>query len=168
MRATASGGVIVADALRVAFQIARGQFERRATARTLQCNARRHETDGAVEKAHCTHGFAMRHNRKGRWRPRCYDEVNTDGAEHFVRDGRETNTVTTIPAKYENGVFRPFDAVQIKEGTVVEVYVPGDSQTPGQRPRSVRDFAFCGMWKDREEMADSAAYVNRLRGDLRR
>jgi predicted DNA-binding antitoxin AbrB/MazE fold protein len=73
----------------------------------------------------------------------------------------------TIPAKYEIGVFRPFDAVQIKEGTVVEVYVPGDPQIPGQRPRSVRDFAFCGMWKDREEMADSVAYVNRLRGDLR-
>jgi predicted DNA-binding antitoxin AbrB/MazE fold protein len=73
----------------------------------------------------------------------------------------------TIPAKYENGVFRPLDAVQIREGTVVEVYVPADSQRAGQQPRSVRDFAFCGMWKDRDEMADSVAYVNRLRGDLR-
>jgi len=73
----------------------------------------------------------------------------------------------TIPAKYENGVFRPLDALQIEEGTVVEVYVPGDRQRAGQRPRSVRDFAFCGMWKDRDEMADSVAYVNRLRGDLR-
>ena len=73
----------------------------------------------------------------------------------------------TIPAKYENGVFRPLDAVQIREGTVVEVYVPADPQREGQRPGSVRDFAFCGMWKDRDEMADSVAYVNRLRGDLR-
>jgi predicted DNA-binding antitoxin AbrB/MazE fold protein len=72
----------------------------------------------------------------------------------------------TIPAKYENGVFRPLDDVKIKEGTVVEVYVPADSEA-SRRPRSVRDFAFCGMWKDREEMADSVAYVNRLRGDLR-
>jgi predicted DNA-binding antitoxin AbrB/MazE fold protein len=27
----------------------------------------------------------------------------------------------TIPAKYENGVFRPLQDVPIKEGTVVEV-----------------------------------------------
>ena len=73
----------------------------------------------------------------------------------------------TISAKYENGVFRSLDAVQFREGTVVEVYVPADPQRASQRPRSVRDFAFCGMWKDRDEMADSVAYVNRLRGDLR-
>jgi hypothetical protein len=57
--------------------------------------------------------------------------------------------------------------VQIREGTVVEVYVPADPQHAGQLPRSVRDFAFCGMWKDRDEMADSVEYINRLRGDLR-
>jgi predicted DNA-binding antitoxin AbrB/MazE fold protein len=28
----------------------------------------------------------------------------------------------TIPAKYENGVFRPLHDVPIEEGTVVEVY----------------------------------------------
>jgi predicted DNA-binding antitoxin AbrB/MazE fold protein len=71
----------------------------------------------------------------------------------------------TIPAKYENGVFRPLDAVQIREGTVVEVYVP--AELASHRPRSVRDFAFCGMWKDREDMADSAAYIKRLRENLR-
>ncbi len=70
----------------------------------------------------------------------------------------------TIPARYANGVFRPLDAVQIREGTVVEVYVPAE---PAARPRSVRDFAFCGMWKDREKMADSVACVNRLRENLR-
>ena len=73
----------------------------------------------------------------------------------------------TIPARYENGVFRPLKAVQIKEGTVVDVYVPADSQRAGRRPTSVRDFAFCGMWKGREDMGDSVAYVNRLRCDLR-
>jgi predicted DNA-binding antitoxin AbrB/MazE fold protein len=73
----------------------------------------------------------------------------------------------TIPAKYENGVFRPLQDVQIEEGTIVDVHVsvvPGKSAT---QPRSVRDFEFCGMWKDREDMADSVEYVNRLRGNLR-
>jgi predicted DNA-binding antitoxin AbrB/MazE fold protein len=78
--------------------------------------------------------------------------------EHSVGDGSQANTMT-IPARYENGVFRPLDAVKIGEGTVVEVYVP--AEPAARRARSVRDFAFCGMWKDREEMADSAAYVNR-------
>jgi predicted DNA-binding antitoxin AbrB/MazE fold protein len=73
----------------------------------------------------------------------------------------------TIHAKYENGVFRPLDAVQILEGTVVEVYVPAAPEPAARRPRSVRDLAFCGMWKDREDMADSVAYVNRLRENLR-
>lgn len=73
----------------------------------------------------------------------------------------------TISAKYEDGVFRPLDAVLIEEGTVVEVYIPADPQGVRKQPRSVRDFAFCGMWKDREEMSDSVAYVNRLRGGLR-
>ena len=29
-----------------------------------------------------------------------------------------------IPARYENGVFKPLQDVPIKEGTVVEVYLP--------------------------------------------
>jgi len=73
----------------------------------------------------------------------------------------------TIAAKYEKGVFKPLDDVKIKEGTVVEVYVPAHSESSSKRPRSVRDLAFCGMWKDREDMADSVAYVNQLRGNLR-
>ena len=72
----------------------------------------------------------------------------------------------TVSAKYENGVFRPLDRVQIQEGTVVEVYVPTE-QRSAPRPKSVREFAFCGMWKDRDDMADSVEYVNRLRNDLR-
>ena len=69
----------------------------------------------------------------------------------------------TIPAKYENGVFRPLEEVPIKEGTVVEVYVPVESPT---RPRSIGDTPFAGMWKDREDMADSVEYINRLRREL--
>ena len=73
----------------------------------------------------------------------------------------------TVAARYENGVFKALDTVQIKEGTVVEVYIPADLQPDSPRPRSVREFAFCGMWKDREEMADSVAYINRLRENPR-
>jgi hypothetical protein len=67
----------------------------------------------------------------------------------FGHDGRQTNTCRThmtVRAKYENGVFRPLDQVQIEEGTIVEVYVPAGRQRSGPRPRSVREFAFCGMW----------------------
>jgi predicted DNA-binding antitoxin AbrB/MazE fold protein len=34
----------------------------------------------------------------------------------------------TIPAKYENGVFRPLEIVQMKEGMVVEVLVPAEQE----------------------------------------
>ena len=43
----------------------------------------------------------------------------------------------TIPARYENGVFRPLQNAPIKEGTVVEVHVP--VEVPAKRPRSIGD-----------------------------
>jgi len=70
----------------------------------------------------------------------------------------------TIPARYENGVFRPLQDVPIKEGTVVEVHVPVEA--PANKPRSIGDSPFAGMWKDREDMADSVEYINRLRREL--
>ncbi len=70
----------------------------------------------------------------------------------------------TIRATYENGVFRPAGKVNKEEGATVEVYVPAEATAP--RPRSVGDSPFAGMWKDREEMADSVAYIDRLRGSL--
>ena len=70
----------------------------------------------------------------------------------------------TIPAKYENGVFRPLQDVAIQQGTVVEVHVP--EETPTNRPRSIGDSPFVGMWKDREDMVDSVEYINRLRREL--
>ena len=73
----------------------------------------------------------------------------------------------TIPAKSDNGVFRPLDAVQMQEGMIADVVIPASQQPAGERPRSVRDFAFCGMWQGRDEMLDSVEYINRLRGDLR-
>ena len=69
----------------------------------------------------------------------------------------------TVPAKFENGVFRPLQDVQIKEGTVVEVHIP---QPPPALKHPVRDTAFAGMWKDRDDLGDSVEYINRLRRDL--
>jgi predicted DNA-binding antitoxin AbrB/MazE fold protein len=67
----------------------------------------------------------------------------------------------TIPARYENGIFRPLRDVCIQEGTVVEVHVP--VETPAIRPPSIADSAFAGMWKNREDITDSVEYINRLR-----
>jgi hypothetical protein len=72
----------------------------------------------------------------------------------------------TIPAKYENGVFRPLGIVQMKEGTVVEVLVPA-GQEPAGRRRSIRDLPFYGMWKDRADIGDGVDYVNKLRDNPR-
>jgi predicted DNA-binding antitoxin AbrB/MazE fold protein len=47
----------------------------------------------------------------------------------------------TIPAKYEKGVFRPLGIVQMKEGTAVEVFVPGGEE-PARRRRSIKDIPF--------------------------
>ena len=72
----------------------------------------------------------------------------------------------TIPAKYENGVFRPLEIVQMKEGTVVEVLVPADREAAGKR-RSIKDLPFYGIWKDRTDIGDGVDYVNRLRDNPR-
>jgi predicted DNA-binding antitoxin AbrB/MazE fold protein len=73
----------------------------------------------------------------------------------------------TIPAKYENGVFKPLttvEIVEIKEGTIVDGYVPHQEKI---KPRSIRDLGFAGMWADRDDIADGLSYVNRLRGNPR-
>jgi predicted DNA-binding antitoxin AbrB/MazE fold protein len=72
-----------------------------------------------------------------------------------------------IAAKYEDGVFKPLEDVTIKEGTVVEVRIPNFAGRLAAKSRSVRDFAFYGMWKDRTDIGDSVEYVGRLRCDLR-
>jgi hypothetical protein len=66
----------------------------------------------------------------------------------------------TIPAKYEQGVFKPLLDVRMPEGTLVEVHLPAPS---AQRPKSVRDLGICGRWADRDDIADGVSYVNRLR-----
>jgi len=70
----------------------------------------------------------------------------------------------TIPARYENGVFKPLEDVNIKEGTMVEVHVP---QQRKASPQSIRDLGFAGMWADRDDIVDGVTYVNRLRDNPR-
>ena len=79
-----------------------------------------------------------------------------------VGEGLAGPSPMTIPAKYENGVFRPLENVQIKEGTLVEVRVPAENMPAGKR-RSIKDLPFFGMWKDREDIGDGVEYVKRLR-----
>jgi predicted DNA-binding antitoxin AbrB/MazE fold protein len=74
--------------------------------------------------------------------------------------------VMTIPAKYENGVFRPLGDVAIQEGTVVEVHVPARSE-PARKRRSIKDLPFYGMWADRDDIIDGVSYVNTLRNNPR-
>ena len=62
--------------------------------------------------------------------------------------------------------FRPLEAVQIKEGTVVEVHVPVE-QNPKASRQSVKDLSFFGMWKDRADIGDGVDYVNRIRDNPR-
>ncbi len=70
----------------------------------------------------------------------------------------------TISAKYENGVFKPLEAVKIKDGTVVEVYVPQETKV---KPQSIGDPGFAGMWAYRDDITDGLSYVNRLRDNPR-
>lgn len=79
--------------------------------------------------------------------------------------GRKGEFVT-ITAKYENGVFRPLEKVSITDGTIVEVRLPMGTDGRKSRARSVGDFEFYGLWKDRADIGDSVEYVNRLRRNL--
>ena len=68
--------------------------------------------------------------------------------------------IVTIPARYQNGVFKPLQDVKLTEGTRVMVHVPVERPL---RPKSVREFAAFGMWADRDDIPDGVTYVNRLR-----
>jgi predicted DNA-binding antitoxin AbrB/MazE fold protein len=75
--------------------------------------------------------------------------------------GIEKQATMTIPATYENGVFKPLGDVKLTEGTRVEVHVPAEDAP--RRSKSVRDSPIFGMWADREDIPDGVTYVNRLR-----
>jgi len=73
----------------------------------------------------------------------------------------------TITARYEDGVFKPLQDVEISEGTIVEVRVPSYRDRLKQKSPPIERFGFFGMWKDREDIGDSVDYVNALRRNLR-
>ncbi len=73
----------------------------------------------------------------------------------------------SITAKYEDGVCKPLEEVTITEGTIVEIRVPSYADRLKGKVRSVGDFTFYGMWKDRTDLGDSVEYVSNLRRDLR-
>lgn len=68
-----------------------------------------------------------------------------------------------IKARYENGVFRPLEDVPAKEGTIAEVYLPGEKREEKKKPRSVKELGVYGMWAGREDIPDGLEYVNRIR-----
>ena len=73
----------------------------------------------------------------------------------------------TITARYEDGVFKPLEDVSVIEGTIVEVRVPSCADRLKHKARSVGDFTFYGMWKDRTDIGDSVEHISNLRRDLR-
>ena len=75
----------------------------------------------------------------------------------------------SIRAIYENGAFRPLEDVPVAEGTEVDVYPregrreKGAGVTGHETPKaSVMDDPAFGMWKDRDDIGDGVAYVNRM------
>ena len=72
-----------------------------------------------------------------------------------------------IAARYENGVFRPLESVTIKEGTVVEIQLPMESDSPVSKVVAALDSDFFGLWQDRTDIADSVDYINQLRSNPR-
>ena len=69
----------------------------------------------------------------------------------------------SIRAIYENGVFKPLEAVPVKEGTEVEVYPIGEQKGNGGKPKSITELGFFGMWKDRDDIGTGQEYVARIR-----
>jgi len=72
----------------------------------------------------------------------------------------EKHATMTIPATYENGVFKPLEDVNLIEGTIVEVHLPEDAP---KRPKSVRDWPTFGIWADRDDIPDGVTYEDRIR-----
>ena len=68
-----------------------------------------------------------------------------------------------IKARYENGVFRPLEAVPVREGTIAEVYLPEESKGEKRPWKSVKDSPVYGIWKDRDDIGTGEDYVKRIR-----
>jgi hypothetical protein len=78
---------------------------------------------------------------------------------------QEQGTVS-IPAIYEDGVFRPLGAVEVQTGTLVDVHVRTDFEPKPSR-RSIMDLPFYRIWNDRTGIGDGIDYVNSLRDNPR-
>ncbi len=79
----------------------------------------------------------------------------------YATIGIEKQANMTIPATYENGVFKPLEDVQLTEGTRVEVHVLTEAAL--ERPKSVRDWPIFGIWADRDDIPDGVTYEDRIR-----
>ena len=59
----------------------------------------------------------------------------------------------TLKAKFKNGGFRPITRVNgIEEGETVEVILK----------KSIKDFEFVGMWKNRDDVKTGLEYVKKV------
>ena len=72
-----------------------------------------------------------------------------------------------ITARFENGIFRPLEAVSLREGTLVAleiaIDVPNEAETKKPSAGTVLNSDFFGLWKDRSDIEDSVDYVHQLR-----
>jgi len=68
-----------------------------------------------------------------------------------------------IRARFEKGVFKPLEAVPVKEGTEVEVYVRNGRKNGAKRRLPITEFEAFGLWKNRTDFKDGLDYVNRIR-----
>jgi predicted DNA-binding antitoxin AbrB/MazE fold protein len=81
-------------------------------------------------------------------------------------EGQAANPMT-ITARYEDGVFKPLEEVEISEGTIVEVRIPPCADRLKEKSRPIEDSGIFGMWSDRTDLGDSVDYINSLRRNLR-
>lgn len=79
-----------------------------------------------------------------------------------------------VVLRFENGVFRPLQAVSIQEGTLIEVQV--DCAAPraelkvvetGSPVAALFECGAFGLWQNREDITDSVEFVNELRSRVR-
>ena len=70
--------------------------------------------------------------------------------DDWLRDGAATATLLGAPSAAE-------------ESPGLATSEPGSGEAPRAKRKSIRDLPMIGMWKDREDMADPAAWVRNLR-----
>lgn len=73
----------------------------------------------------------------------------------------------TITARYEDGVFKPLEEVELSEGTIVEVRVPCYRDRLNEKSPPIKESGIFGVWSDRTDIGDSVDYVNALRRNRR-